>query len=178
MRMVSVSYTHLFQDGLPDKKAYRIYRIKTVEGANDFASMAEVITRRFTHGLKERHEREQAGLDPDAGSFSKMPDVILIDGGPEQLLRSAVDEDHIRHLGKAARIRVQSRLLAFVALLESVGEAAGDDLRHGGKVVGALDGFDAVDAVGLLVGQAVLKQMCIRDRHHPHRGAAVPTAVL
>ena len=48
--------------------------------------MAEVITRRFTHGLKERHEREQAGLDPDAGSFSKLPDVILIDGGPEQLL--------------------------------------------------------------------------------------------
>lgn len=84
--ILSVASMVVFQDGLPDKKAYRIYRIKTVEGANDFASMAEVITRRFTHGLKERHEREQAGLDPDAGSFSKMPDVILIDGGPEQLL--------------------------------------------------------------------------------------------
>lgn len=84
--ILSVASMVVFQDGLPDKKAYRIYRIKTVEGANDFASMAEVITRRFTHGLKERHEREQAGLDPDAGSFSRMPDVILIDGGPEQLL--------------------------------------------------------------------------------------------
>ena len=84
--ILSVASMVVFQDGLPDKKAYRIFRIKTVEGANDFASMAEVITRRFTHGLKERHEREQAGLDPDAGSFSKMPDVILIDGGPEQLL--------------------------------------------------------------------------------------------
>lgn len=84
--ILSVASMVVFQDGLPDKKAYRIYRIKTVEGANDFASMAEVITRRFTHGLKERHEREQAGLDPDAGSFSKLPDVILIDGGPEQLL--------------------------------------------------------------------------------------------
>ena len=84
--ILSVASMVVFQDGLPDKKAYRIYRIKTVEGANDFASMAEVITRRFTHGLKERHEREQAGLDPNAGSFSKMPDVILIDGGPEQLL--------------------------------------------------------------------------------------------
>lgn len=84
--ILSVASMVVFQDGLPDKKAYRIYRIKTVEGANDFASMAEVITRRFTHGLKERHEREQAGLDPDEGSFSKLPDVILIDGGPEQLL--------------------------------------------------------------------------------------------
>lgn len=84
--ILSVASMVVFQDGLPDKKAYRIYRIKTVEGANDFASMAEVITRRFTHGLRERHEREQAGLDPDAGSFSKLPDVILIDGGPEQLL--------------------------------------------------------------------------------------------
>ena len=84
--ILSVASMVVFQDGLPDKKAYRIYRIKTVEGANDFASMAEVITRRFTHGLKERHEREQAGLDPDAGSFSRIPDVILIDGGPEQLL--------------------------------------------------------------------------------------------
>ena len=84
--ILSVASMVVFQDGLPDKKAYRIYRIKTVEGANDFASMAEVITRRFTHGLKERHEREQAGLDPDEGSFSRMPDVILIDGGPEQLL--------------------------------------------------------------------------------------------
>ena len=84
--ILNVASMVVFQDGLPDKKAYRIYRIKTVEGANDFASMAEVITRRFTHGLKERHEREQAGLDPDAGSFSKLPDVILIDGGPEQLL--------------------------------------------------------------------------------------------
>ena len=84
--ILSVASMVVFQDGLPDKKAYRIYRIKTVEGANDFASMAEVITRRFTHGLRERHEREEAGLDPDAGSFSRMPDVILIDGGPEQLL--------------------------------------------------------------------------------------------
>ena len=73
-------------NGQPARNQYRHFRIKTVVGANDFASMAEVITRRFTHGLKERHEREQAGLDPDAGSFSKLPDVILIDGGPEQLL--------------------------------------------------------------------------------------------
>lgn len=84
--ILSVASMVVFEGGVPNKKAYRIFRIKTVEGANDFASMAEVIGRRFTHGLKEKHDREAAGLDPATGSFSKLPDVILIDGGPEQLL--------------------------------------------------------------------------------------------
>ncbi|NCB35946.1 MAG: excinuclease ABC subunit C, partial [Clostridia bacterium] len=61
------------------------FRIKTVEGANDFASMAEVIGRRFTHGLQEKREREQANLPVEEGRFSLFPDVILIDGGPQQL---------------------------------------------------------------------------------------------
>ncbi len=81
----SVAAMVVFENGLPAQKAYRIYRIKTVEGANDFASMHEVITRRLTHGLEERRERIEQGLDPDGGSFSKFPDVILIDGGPQQV---------------------------------------------------------------------------------------------
>ena len=84
--ILSVASMVVFEGGLPNKKAYRYFRIKTVEGANDFASMAEVIGRRFTHGLKERQERAEAGLALDGGSFSKLPDVVLIDGGPEQLL--------------------------------------------------------------------------------------------
>lgn len=83
--VLSVASMVVFENGLPSKKDYRIFRIKTVEGPNDFASMAEAIGRRFTHGLSERHEREQAGLDPNTGSFSKLPDVVLIDGGPQQL---------------------------------------------------------------------------------------------
>lgn len=83
--VLSVASMVVFENGLPSKKDYRIFRIKTVEGPNDFASMAEAIGRRFTHGLAEKHEREQAGLDPDTGSFSKLPDVVLIDGGPQQL---------------------------------------------------------------------------------------------
>lgn len=83
---LSVASMVVFEDGAPAKKQYRIFRIKTVEGANDFASMAEVISRRFTHGLKERHDREAEGLSPEGGSFSTLPDVVLIDGGPEQLL--------------------------------------------------------------------------------------------
>ena len=85
MGQQSVAAMVVFEDGLPAKKAYRIYRIKTVEGANDFASMHEVITRRLTHGLEERAQRIEQGLDPDGGSFSKLPDVILIDGGPQQV---------------------------------------------------------------------------------------------
>ena len=85
MGQQSVAAMVVFENGLPAKKAYRIYRIKTVEGANDFASMHEVITRRLTHGLEERKQRVEQGLDPDGGSFSKFPDVILIDGGPQQV---------------------------------------------------------------------------------------------
>ncbi|MEG0640715.1 MAG: excinuclease ABC subunit UvrC [Clostridia bacterium] len=84
--ILSIASMVVFEGGVPNKKAYRFFRIKTVEGANDFASMAEVISRRFTHGLRERQERAQAGLVLDGGSFSKLPDVVLIDGGPEQLL--------------------------------------------------------------------------------------------
>ncbi len=83
--ILSVAAMVVFENGEPAKKEYRHFRIKTVEGANDFASMAEVIGRRFTHGLQEKHEREEAGLPISEGRFSKLPDLVLIDGGPEQL---------------------------------------------------------------------------------------------
>ena len=63
----------VFEGGEPNKKAYRKFKIKTVEGANDFASMQEVLSRRLEHLVKQ-----------DAG-FSDNPDVILIDGGLGQL---------------------------------------------------------------------------------------------
>ncbi len=83
--VLSVASMVVFHGGMPAKKQYRHFRIKTVEGANDFASMAEVIGRRFTHGVTEKAEREAAGLPPEEGRFSLFPDVILIDGGPQQL---------------------------------------------------------------------------------------------
>lgn len=82
----SVAAMVVFENGEPAKKEYRHFRIKTVEGPNDFASLAEVIGRRFAHGLQEKKEREEAGLPLEEGRFSKLPDLILIDGGPEQLL--------------------------------------------------------------------------------------------
>ena len=83
--VLSVASMVVFIDGMPAKKEYRHFRIKTVEGANDFASMNEVLGRRFTHGLEEKAEREAQGLSPIGGKFSDLPDLVLIDGGPQQL---------------------------------------------------------------------------------------------
>ncbi len=83
--VLSVASMVVFIDGEPAKKEYRHFRIKTVEGPNDFASMNEVVGRRFRHGVEEQKEREAAGLPMTGGRFSDMPDLVLIDGGPEQL---------------------------------------------------------------------------------------------
>ena len=83
--VLSVAAMVVFIDGVPAKKEYRRFRIKTVEGANDFASMNEVLRRRFTHGLEEKAQREAAGQSPMGDKFSDLPDLILIDGGPQQL---------------------------------------------------------------------------------------------
>ena len=81
----SVASEVVMVDGLSANREYRHYRIKTVEGANDFASMYEVITRRLSHGLDELAERREQGLDPQGGKFSWLPDLILVDGGRGQL---------------------------------------------------------------------------------------------
>ncbi len=89
----SVASMVVFIDGAPAKKEYRHFRIKTVEGANDFASLKEVLGRRFAHALKDREEGKENG------AFSDLPDLILIDGGPQQL-RFA--REAIRELGLTA----------------------------------------------------------------------------
>ena len=71
----------VFIDGKPDKKEYRRFRIKTVEGPNDFASMAEVLRRRLSEGYK--------ASDSEHG-FGAVPDLIVVDGGKGQL-SSAVE---------------------------------------------------------------------------------------
>ena len=72
--VLSVASMVVFIDGEPAPKEYRRYRIKTVEGANDFASMNEVLLRRFRRAMSE-----------DPMEKWPMPDLVLIDGGPEQL---------------------------------------------------------------------------------------------
>lgn len=75
----SVAAMVVFIDGEPARKEYRHFRIKTVEGANDFASLYETLSRRFTHAVREREE------GTEQGRFTDLPDLILIDGGPQQL---------------------------------------------------------------------------------------------
>ncbi|MCR5591082.1 MAG: excinuclease ABC subunit UvrC [Lachnospiraceae bacterium] len=75
----SVGSMVVFEDGRPKTNEYRKFRIKSVEGPNDYASMEEVLTRRFEHGLEER----EASSEP--GKFSKFPDLILMDGGKGQV---------------------------------------------------------------------------------------------
>ena len=75
----------VYEDGSPRKNDYRKFKIKTVIGANDYASMKEVLTRRFTHGLKEREDLKENNLDDDYGSFTRFPDIIMMDGGRGQV---------------------------------------------------------------------------------------------
>ncbi len=75
----SVGSMVVFEDGKPKKDQYRRFRIKTVQGANDFASMYEVLTRRFAHA-KTDHEKGN-----DDGKFARLPDLVIIDGGKGQL---------------------------------------------------------------------------------------------
>ena len=75
----SVAAMVVFIDGEPAKKEYRHFRIKTVEGANDFASLYETLSRRYAHAAREAEE------GAEQGKFTDLPDLILIDGGPQQL---------------------------------------------------------------------------------------------
>lgn len=79
--VLSVGSEVVMIDGYIRRDQYRIYRIKTVKGANDFASLHEVLTRRLSHGLRELSE----GKDASNGNFADFPDLILIDGGRGQL---------------------------------------------------------------------------------------------
>jgi excinuclease ABC subunit C len=100
----NISTTHVvasmvcFRNGVPDKDNYRRYRIRTVEGQDDFASMAEVVRRRYSRVLLEARQE-----NPDAAEFSqenpaealdraaakfvavRLPDLIIVDGGKGQL---------------------------------------------------------------------------------------------
>ena len=81
----SVGSMVVFENGKKKPNDYRKFRIKTVVGPDDYASMREVLTRRFLHGLKEEQELAEKGLDSEMGSFTRFPDLILMDGGKGQV---------------------------------------------------------------------------------------------
>ncbi|MCR4834064.1 MAG: excinuclease ABC subunit UvrC [Butyrivibrio sp.] len=75
----------VYEKGKPKKSDYRKFRIKSVSGPDDYACMHEVLTRRLMHGLEERHDLEVREIDAQYGSFTKFPDLILMDGGRGQV---------------------------------------------------------------------------------------------
>lgn len=75
----SVGSMVVYEKGKPKRNDYRKFKIKGVQGADDYASMEEVLTRRFTHGLEEQAEEKELG------SFQTFPDLIMMDGGKGQV---------------------------------------------------------------------------------------------
>lgn len=84
----------VFEKGKPKPSDYRKFRIRTVSGPDDYACMREVLTRRFRHGMEESRELEEKDLDQEYGSFTKFPDLLMMDGGRGQvnIALSVLDE--------------------------------------------------------------------------------------
>ncbi len=75
----------VFEKGKPKPSDYRKFRIKTVSGPDDYACMREVLARRFRHGLEEAKELEEKDLEQEYGSFTRFPDLLMMDGGRGQV---------------------------------------------------------------------------------------------
>lgn len=84
-----VSAMVVFEDGAPKKSEYRKFRVKTVVGADDFATMQEILTRRFARAARERlalaAENPDGEVPEAATGFARLPDLVIIDGGRGQL---------------------------------------------------------------------------------------------
>ena len=80
----SVGSMIVYEKGKPLKNDYRKFKIRYVTGPDDYASMEEVLTRRFSHGIAEREENLSEGLDETEGSFTRFPSLIMMDGGKGQ----------------------------------------------------------------------------------------------
>lgn len=78
----SVGSMVVFEKGRPARSEYRKFKIRTVQGPDDYASMYEVLTRRFSHGLREQKEAVE---NEEYGSFQRFPDLIMMDGGRGQV---------------------------------------------------------------------------------------------
>lgn len=86
----------VYEKGKAKRSDYRKFRIKSVSGPDDYACMKEVLTRRFVHGLEEKEELSAKEIDVKFGSFTKFPDLILMDGGKGQV---NIAEEVLKELG-------------------------------------------------------------------------------
>ena len=87
----------VYEKGKPKRNDYRKFKLKTITGPDDYASMHEVLTRRFTHGMKEQEELAQKEMSAEFGSFTRFPDLIMMDGGRGQvnIALQVLDELHL-----------------------------------------------------------------------------------
>lgn len=87
----------VYEKGKPKRSDYRKFRIKTVAGPDDYACMREVLTRRFMHGLEEAQELKARQVSDEFGSFTRFPDLLLMDGGRGQvnIALQVLDELHL-----------------------------------------------------------------------------------
>ena len=81
----SVGSMVVYENGRPKRSDYRKFKIRTVQGPNDYASMEEVLTRRFSHGMEEARQLKESGHEETLGSFTRFPDLIMMDGGRGQV---------------------------------------------------------------------------------------------
>ena len=75
----------VFEKGKARRSDYRKFKIRTVAGPDDYRCMEEALERRFSHGIREKEEREEKGLDAELGSFTRFPDILMMDGGKGQV---------------------------------------------------------------------------------------------
>ena len=81
----SVGSMIVYEGGSPKRSDYRKFKIRSVQGPDDYASMEEVLTRRFSHGMEEQKELEERKMENQFGKFSVFPDLIMMDGGRGQV---------------------------------------------------------------------------------------------
>lgn len=75
----------VYEKGKAKKSDYRKFKIRSVKGPDDYACMKEVLERRFLHGMEESVQRREKNLDQELGSFTRFPDLLLMDGGKGQV---------------------------------------------------------------------------------------------
>ena len=99
----------VFERGTPSKRDYRHFRIRTVQGADDYASMREVLTRRFHRAQEAQSKR---AVDGQTNRWALLPDLVILDGGKGQLsvAREVMESMGVGHIPTAALAKQEEEL--------------------------------------------------------------------
>lgn len=176
----SVGSMVVFEKGKPKRSDYRKFKIKTVEGPNDYASMHEVLTRRFSHGIEEL----EANRGQQEDSFTKFPDVIMMDGGKGQVhiaeqvmkelglhipIAGMVKDDHHRTRGLYFRdqelpIDTHSQGFQLITRLQDEAHRFAIEYHRSLRSKGQVHSFlDDIDGIGPARRKALMKKYVSAD---------------